>query len=355
PAPAPRIARAHGVAARDADGVVHVLARRSKATVTSAVEPAEARRVAFEEGARDDVFDRDASLRRAASRLSTTPVLLEQSLFADRPGARRLSAPTSPLSPLEAIELYNLALVQGLLLRSERVVVEVREHLRAVVRFAKLTGLLCTCRAGDRGTRLEISGPLAIFRHTTKYGFALASFFPAVLSTTQFRLEALCVLRGEPKHVAIEASDRIARTHKLPRDADSAVERALARDVRRIGAPWRLEREADAIVVGGRIFFPDFTLRREGAAVLVEIVGFYTPEYLRSKLDVLRSVGARPMIVCVDESLACADGDVPGVVLRFRRRVDAFALLRVADSLVGVRAESLQTVTQDDPRPSRGP
>jgi predicted nuclease of restriction endonuclease-like RecB superfamily len=341
PATVRRIARAHGVAARVADGVVHVLCRRSKATVTSAVEPAEARRVAFEEGARDEVFDREACLRRAAERLSTTTLLLEQSLFADRPGARRLSAPTSALSPLEAVELYNLALVQGLLLRSERVIVEVREHVRAVVRFAKLTGLLCTCRAGDRGTRLEISGPLSILRHTTKYGFALASFFPAVLSTTEFRLEALCVLRGEPKHVAIEASDRIARTHKLPRDADSAVERALARDVRRIGGPWSLEREADAIVVGGRIFFPDFTLRRDGAVVLVEIVGFYTSEYLRSKLDVLRHARDRPMIVCIDESLACGDGDAPGLVLRFKRRVDAFALLRAADSLVeaGARPE----------------
>jgi predicted nuclease of restriction endonuclease-like RecB superfamily len=333
PARVRAVARDHGVPVRVADGALHVLSRRFKAKVRSAVDPREARRVVFEESAHGDVFDRGVVLRRAAARLSTAVEAVESSLFADRPAARRIVAPVTPPSPIEAVEAYNLALVQGLLLRSERVVVDVREHVRAVVRFAKLTGLLCTCSARENGTRLEISGPLSILRHTTKYGFALASFFPAVVSTAQFHLEALCVLRGEPKHITIEATDRIARTHKLPRDADSAVERALARDVRRIGGPWTLEREADAIAAGHRLFFPDFTLRRPGAAILVEIVGFYTPEYLRSKLEVLRQARHYPVIACIDESLACDDGDVPATVLRYRRRVDALELLRVADAI----------------------
>jgi hypothetical protein len=40
------------------------------------------------------------------------------------------------------------------------------------------------------------------------------------------------------------------------------------------------------------------------------------------------------MIVCIDESLACEDGDVPGVVMRFKKRVDAAALLRRAAQLI---------------------
>jgi hypothetical protein len=50
------------------------------------------------------------------------------------------------------VEQYNLALVQGLLQRSEHVRVEIREHVRAVVRFAKLAGLLCTYAPAERGT-----------------------------------------------------------------------------------------------------------------------------------------------------------------------------------------------------------
>jgi uncharacterized protein len=328
------IARRHGVSARTADAVHHVLCRQFKGIVDSALSSPEVRRVVFEEAAVDALLDRSAALGRAAQRLGVSVDDVESSLFADRPSARRVSAPAVPMSPLEVVESYNLALVQGLLLRSEHVVVDVREHVRAVVRFAKLRGLLCTCSFGERGTRLEVSGPLSVLRHTTKYGFALASFFPAVLSTPGFRLEARCVLRGEPTNVLIDASDRIARTHKLPRDADSAVERALARDMNRLGTSWRLEREANAIRVGDRLFFPDFTLRRGEDLVLVEIVGFYTPEYLRSKLEALRAARMHRMIVCVDESLACADGEVTGRVLRFKRRVDARALLAAAEEFV---------------------
>jgi len=328
------VAREHGVSTRAADGVSSVLSRRFKASVAAALDPAEVRAVTFEEAAREARFDRDAALARAAARCGASVDELSQALFADRPCLRRILAPASAVSPSDVVEGYNLALVQGLLLRSERVTVEIREHVRAVVRFSKLAGLLCTYAVGEAGTRLDVSGPLSILRHTTKYGFALASFFPAVVATPGFRLEARCVLKGEPIAVHIGATDRIARTHALPKDADSAAERALARDVRRLGGPWSLVREAEAIPIGARAFFPDFTLRHEdGFSVLVEIVGYYTPEYLRSKLEALRGAAPRPLLVCIDEALACEDGGLPATVLRFKRRVDGRALIEAAERL----------------------
>ena len=329
------LARRHGANARVADGVTHVLGRSYATEVASPLPPAEVRVVVFEEAARHARLDREAAIRRAATRLGLSPAEVERALFADRPEERCVVAPPEAPEAAEVVEQYNLALVQGLLLRSEQVVVELREHVRAVVRFAKLAGLLCTCSLGEAGTRLEVSGPLAILRHTTKYGHALARFFPAVVSTAGYRLEARCALGDQLVTVAIDASARIARTHALPRDADSAIERALARDLRRLGGPWTLEREADVVPVGSRLFFPDFSLRhRSGGRVLVEVVGFHTEEYLRSKLEALRAASARALVVCVDESLACGDGELPGSVLRFRRRIDAAALLRAAEALV---------------------
>jgi len=327
------IAREHGITERVIDGVTTVLLRKYKTGVVAVVEPTAARRIAFVESAANAQPDRDAALVRAAAHLSAGPLDVARSLFADRHAARVINAAPS-LSAADAVEAYNLALVQGLLLRSEVVTVHVREHVRAVVRFAKLTGLLCTYAIDEHGTRLDVSGPLSVLRHTTKYGFALASFFPAVLATPGFRLQARCIVKGETLFVRIDASDRIARTHALPKDADSKVERALARDVRRLDRGWQLSRETDAITVGQRVFFPDFTLRKGGASVLVEVVGFYTPEYLRSKLETLRAANVRRMIVCIDESLACDDGEVPGTVIRFKRKIDAAALLDAAERMV---------------------
>ncbi len=328
------LAREHGVSVRAADGVAHVLGRRFKSKVDTALDPASVRALVFEEAGRDDSFDRDAVLGRASERLGVPVQELLRALFADRPSARVIAPIESLPSAAGIVESYNLALVQGLLLQSECVTVDVKEHVRAVVRFAKLAGLLCTYAVGDEGTRLEVSGPLSILRHTTKYGFALASFFPAVVATTGFHLEAHCVLRGEPAIVHITATDRLARTHKLPKDADSAAERALARDVGRLGGAWTLVRESDAVAVGTSSFFPDFTLRHvDGFAVLVEVVGFYTPEYLRSKLLALRAAASRPLLVCIDESLACDPGEIAGGVIRFKKRIDAQALLSAAERL----------------------
>jgi predicted nuclease of restriction endonuclease-like RecB superfamily len=329
-----KLAHDHGISARAADGVAKVLLRRFKAKVDTPLDPPKVRAILFEEAAKEDRFDRQEALARAAALLSAAPNEVAQALFADRLGRHRVIAPSSPPAASEIVDAYNLALVQGLLLRSQTVRVELRQHVRAVVRFAKLAGLLCTFSLSDHGTLLEVSGPLSILRHTTKYGFALASFFPAVVAAGAFRLDARCVLNSDPVLVYIDAADRVARTHKLPKDADSTLERILARDLRRLGSAWLLVREADAIAIGGRAFFPDFTLRHEsGFAALVEVVGFYTPEYLQSKLSALRGAASRPLIVCVDENLACDDGELPGEVLRFKKRIDATALLAAAERL----------------------
>lgn len=134
----------------------------------------------------------------------------------------------------------------------------------------------------------------------------------------------------------LDASAPVHTTHKLPNDADSAVERKLMRDVKRAARGWIIKRETTALRAGTSVFFPDFMLVRGERQVLVEIVGYYTPEYLAAKLLKLRQAAIRNFIVCIDESLACADEQLTAdEVLRYKRRVNATALLDAADRLAG--------------------
>ncbi len=326
------LGRAHGVRGRVVAGVRRVLGRWWSTVVASAAPPARIRSVLFDLAAS---ASRDAAIDAAASALGVDRAAVLEGLFADRPGARRLVAPAVVPAPGEVVLAYNLALVQGLILRSSETRVRVRSHVRSVVRLAKLRRLLCTYVPSAEGTTIALSGPLSIFHQTTKYGHALASFVPAAFSTPAWELEATCVLGHRRLRVVADASDPIARPHALPRETDSAVERRLVRDVRKLGRGFTLERETAAIPVGGGVCFPDFTLRRGEARVLVEIVGFYTPEYLASKLRALAAVRDRhPVIVLVDEALACADTDLVGATLvRYRKSVDAAALLDAAEAL----------------------
>ncbi len=322
-----------GAPPRAAAALRLVLRRFHRSSVSAPAAPPSVRRAVFDEAARPGAT-RDEALSRAAAALGIQVSEVIPALYADRPGARRILAPESLPSPREAIELYHLALLQGLLFRSESLVVEVREHVRAVVRFAKLRGLLCTYAEGPGGTRIALSGPLALFRQTLKYGRALAGFVPAVVATPGWSLEATVALHGRRVRLTAGAGDPLARTHALPRDADSAVERRFARDFRRLASAWTLARETAAVQAGGRLFFPDFSLRREERRVHLEIVGYYTPEYLRAKLEAFRAAGLRDLVVCIDESLACGDGEIAAAcVVRYRKHIDAAAVLRAVESL----------------------
>ena len=90
---------------------------------------------------------------------------------------------------------------------------------------------------------------------------------------------------------------------------DSAWERSLATDFRkRFGAErgeWKLLRETTPVDVGGELFLPDFTLRHaDGREALVEIVGFWTPEYLDTKVRKIKAAGLENLVLVVYRGLA---------------------------------------------------
>src|SRR5256885_3539715 len=87
------------------------------------------------------------------------------------------------------------------------------------------------------------------------------------------------------------------------------------------------------------LIFPDFALRHrgDGRRWLVEIVGFWTRDYVKRKLALLRVAGLRDLVLCIDESRNCADAALPSSsrIVRFRRRLDATAVLRVIEQEAG--------------------
>jgi predicted nuclease of restriction endonuclease-like RecB superfamily len=90
---------------------------------------------------------------------------------------------------------------------------------------------------------------------------------------------------------------------------DSAWERSLAADFRRrFGGDrdgWRLSRETTPVAVGDELFLPDFTLRHaDGREALIELVGFWTPEYLEAKARKIGAAGLENLILVVYRKLA---------------------------------------------------
>jgi predicted nuclease of restriction endonuclease-like RecB superfamily len=298
--------------------------------------PAALRQQLFAEAAADEM---PASVADAAAvRLGLTREALLDLLFADLPGERPVRAPSPPPTPAEAMLRTNLAIAQAVLMRASRVELSVEGGVRPIVRLAKLRGLLCAIADPPEGGRplLEISGPFSLFQHTLLYGRALAELLPHLAWCARFELRAACALRGRLATVSFETGDPIFPAAP-PVPFDSRLEERFARDLARLAPDWDLLREPEPLRAGGTLIFPDFLLRHRlhpRRQVLIEIVGFWTPQYLTAKLEKLRQTEA-VCLLCIDTDRACALGDLPPnlPVLRFHRRIDAAAVLREAERL----------------------
>jgi predicted nuclease of restriction endonuclease-like RecB superfamily len=319
---------------RKLDLASQVLDRIQGSRPRAAVPPRQARALVFMEAARMPAPP-ETVLRRVATSQGVTVADLEDALFADLPGERLVGGPSKPLSAAELALRSNLALVQALLFRAAAVTVEVEGNSRLLVRHAKWRGLICTVaeQSGTMGAALEISGPIALFRNTRLYGRALGELVPLLAWCPRFRLRAACDFEGRHLTLQLGTGDPIFPA-AAPHQYDSQLEERFARDFRRRAPDWDVLREPEPITADGTLIFPDFALQHRsdrGRRWLLEIVGFWTPDYVARKLEQYRRARIANLILCIDERRNCADADLPpgALVIRFRRRLDPAAVLRI--------------------------
>ena len=312
-----------------------LMLRRHGFEVAACAKPQQLRRAVFcHAGAAGPDASRARVLTLAAADLEVSPRELERDLYADIPAARVLRPLAEPAGVEEVIEAYNLALAQGLARCAERLTVTMEGNIKAVLRFAHLRRLLCQAEQDPGGgpVRMSLSGPLSLFHHTTKYGNAMAAWLPVLLRAPRWRLEATCMVRDRRRSWSASHTDPLGTTHRPVKRFDSVLERRFFGDMSRQAPRWEVLREADPVQLGRSILCPDFTLvdRARGLRLPVEVVGYWTPEYLRRKWEVLRSLPpGSPWLVCLDEALASEAGEPPPGVpfFRFCKRIDVAQFL----------------------------
>lgn len=324
----------------------HFLDRKTTDRVCSPLPPARIRTALFRNAS---TRQRVEALCLTARELALAPEVIEAFLFADLPGERLIKPLMEPLSPALLAVQVNTALAASFLQRSSHVRLTAHGNLRALVRHAKLVGLLCVIELQGDTLTMEISGPYSLFRQTLVYGRALASLLPRLAWCRDFRLVAECAIdtdatatltARQPGHLefVVTKGDPLESGRELP-PFDSAVEERFARDMGRLSTDWVLVREPCALPTRHGLFFPDFELvhrRDERRRWLVEIVGFWTEAYLRGKREALSAVGIDRVIVCVDETKSCGLEGLPKnlAVVPFRRRVKVRAVLDIIEAAV---------------------
>jgi hypothetical protein len=275
--------------------------------------------------------------------LDITPQTVEKALYADLKEEQVLQEAPQP-SPRELVERYNLELARGLLYWASEMRIFVGDGYKDVFKFIKLFKLMHTIR-GAKGVRSErgriggyeitLDGPISPFvQATIRYGRQMAKFLPALLLCRNWKMEAdihIPSLSGKKGLLLYRLDPRSGlRSHyQASGPFDSKLEADFAAEFeakyRRAKRKWQLHREDEVISLGDTVLIPDFSFThvKDGRRALLEIVGFWHPNYLKRKVEKLCQAGRRDLIVLVYEGVKCSQEDlaeVPGEVLFFKKK-----------------------------------
>lgn len=256
---------------------------------------------------------------------------LEAALYADLPENHLLSRFEAP-EPLALLHRYNLALAQAMLYRCDLLRLSVARNLpvryKQLFKFIKLFRLIHDIQGDvDAGYEIQLDGPLSMFRLTNKYGFQMARFLPALLLCTRWRMSASLVRPdGSRREFNLDETCGLVSHYRDQRPYDSLLEETFARRFAAAStAGWQLERETEILNLKETVMIPDFAFRHpDGRTALLEIVGFWRPEYLRRKFEKLRRARRPDLIVAVSRGLNVSAEDlagVPGGVFFFQDRI----------------------------------
>jgi hypothetical protein len=336
-----------GIDYRFIRGLNALLMRRCEFGVESALNPMLARKKVFEEankrGAVTTEEKRVEVLERVAKSLGVTVEELDASLWADREDELVLRN-FNEITPEELLKSYNLSLAQTLLFKASSMEVSLDGNYKRVLRKIKYLGLMYHCEKGEGKLHITIDGPLALFKMTEKYGTALAKLLPDIVACSSWEVKADIILRGydrTPRSLKFElasssappmstrANERVEG--KVRKESyDSTVEERFARAFTPLGTGWNLTREPEPLVTGNSVFIPDFRFEKGDMSLYMEVVGFWTEDYLKKKLYKLQKLGMEDLIIAVDRKLACSGfKGLKGDVIYYEKNVPVKEVLRI--------------------------
>jgi predicted nuclease of restriction endonuclease-like RecB superfamily len=257
---------------------------------------------------------------------------LQEGMFRDLIENHTLLEFQSFATPVELLSRYNIAQTQVALFDAVEVIVQMREDFKSIVRYAKLARLMHRIQRTSDGYRIALDGPASLLQNTSRYGVSMAKFLPGLLSCRGWSLSASI---RKPKwgrlRLLLDAECGLNSSVVAPSEFDSSVEEKFYerwKNADTLG--WSIERETEILSQGQSVFFPDFVFRhQDGRVAMMEIIGFWTPEYLEHKRKSLSLFPKDNLFFAIHQSI-----DSPSLqieerrVLRYKTSISVETVLR---------------------------
>ncbi len=328
-------------------GLVKVLTDKSSFDVSAPLPPAEIRAKVFRlarargplsplelEGGRPTAAQ---IYREVAAELGVDPAVLEGALYADHADQQVLVSVEVPTARW-LLDRYNVALVQSVLLKASELRVRLTDpepaRARQLLRAVKFHQLICEVRLLPDGYEIVLDGPASLFSQTTRYGMALAKFFPALLlqpgaweATAKVDWRGTKVMKLTPA-MGLRSHYRDTGAYET-RESLWFEERFLALD-----SGWTLDREVHPLDQGGEgVVVPDFRFRKGNKVAWLEILGFWRKGSIARRLALLKRHGPPNLVVAVSKKLAGEAAELPDTVVPFAEVIPAKEVLRRVEAV----------------------
>ena len=265
------------------------------------------------------------------------PEEITRGLYADLAENQLLTA-FEPPEPKALIDRYNLSQVQGIFYRAKSVVINAHRNdpgeYKLLFRYLKLFGLMSYIEGdADVGFTITVDGPASLFGGSPRYGLALAKLLPALLHVTRWNLVADLAPRTlydgttTPARFTLDSECGLVSHYPPGKTYDSMVEASFASRWNAAKTEWQLEREVDLVSIPGSVMVPDFRLvHPDGRSFLLEIVGYWRPEYLKKKFAQVKKALRDDIILAVSEKLNLGQAgikldDVPAKIVWFKDKL----------------------------------
>ncbi len=273
--------------------------------------------------------------KEVAREIGKSWIEIEQELFADVIQFHRLREFSGYDSADALLARYNVAQTQAVLYDAVSMTVWAKEDFKLIIRYAKLARLMHTIGRKSDGTyQMTFDGPASVLKQSRRYGVAFAKFLPGLLSCSGWRMKAIIQHRRSSWQNQFQLSPADGLTSNVdPAELfDSGLEESFAKkwgEQPRNG--WRLFREGVVLYQNQIVFVPDFLfVHEDGRKAVMEIVGFWTPEYLAEKQKTLATFSGNDIVLAVSDSVDWPHNELSNLTFRYKTAIkvaDVMAML----------------------------